>query len=162
MLAILFTLVMILLLARYRKAKSVASLFVIVLTVTALGSFLVGQMPDFEQISDLLMLSYTCVMVYLLCDGYIGYSNVTKIVGDNNATFVLFSKMVLAFCLFSILVNGLLLTFVLPMISDFGDWKGDFDAQESFFYSLPIPHWIMTLASMMAAFSLFALPENPC
>lgn len=149
---------MMLLLNRYRKAKSVARFFVLVLTITALGSYLVGQMPEFEELADIINLFYTCLIIFLLCDGFVGYSNVTKIVGGNNRIFELFSKVVLVFCIFSILVHGLLLMYVLPMISDFGDWKGDFDAQESFFYKLPIPHSIITLASIMAAFSLFALP----
>lgn len=157
MIAILYTFIMMLLLNRYRKAQSVSRFFVLVLTITALGSYLVGQMPEFEELSDLMNLFYTCLIIFLLCDGFIGYSNITQIIGDNR-NFQLFSKIVLVFCLFSILVHGLLLMYVLPMISDFGDWKGDFDAQESFFYNLPIPHSIMSLASIMAAFSLFALP----
>ena len=158
MIAILYTIIMILLLNRYRKAKSVSRFFVLVLTITALGSYLVGQMPEFKELSDLINLFYTCLIIFLLCDGFKRYSNVTQITGGDNKSFELFSKIVLVFCLFSILIHGLLLMYVLPMISDFGDWKGDFDAQESFFYKLPIPHSIISLASILAAFSLFALP----
>ena len=158
MIAILYTLIMLLLLNRYRKSNSVSRFFVLVFTITALGSYLVGQMPEFEELSDLINLFYTCLIIFLLCDGFKGYSNVTQISGGESKRFELFSKIVLVFCLFSILVHGLLLMYVLPMISDFGDWKGDFDAQQSFFYKLPIPHSIITLVSIMAAFSLFALP----
>ena len=158
MLLILFTAIMLMMYVRFNKAKSVSVIIVLLLTFTALGSSLVGQMPDFEAMEDILVLLYTCLMIFLFCDGYKGYTKVYAITGTENNLFVLFSKLVLVCSLFSVIVNGALLTVVFPMMSNMGEWKGDFDAQADFFYRLPIPHWILTLSSMFSSFAIFALP----
>lgn len=158
MLGLLYAIIMYLMYVRFKKAKSVAVIMVVFITLTGLGSYFIGQMPSLEEISDILMLAYTCLVIFLMCDGYKGYSKVVAVSGTEGSAFQLFSKSVLIFSLFSIAVNGFLLTMVLPMISDFGAWKGDMDEQQSFFYNLPIPHWFITLSSILSAFSLFALP----